>query len=229
MDATLPPRLRAVLCGRVAALGDVRSGIDKRLVTGPHAVGPLGLAGDEQADLRVHGGPDKAVHVYAWSHYGFWRERWPQNPLLDRPGAFGENFSVEGMDEHTVCLGDEWRVGTARLVVAQGRQPCFKLNLRFGVADMAQQVQNSLRAGWYLRVLEPGRVTAGDAIELIERPHPARTIASLLALIRDGVTDAAALAPVLSLPLPASWRKLFERRTSSGVVEDSTHRLTGRA
>ena len=219
--------VRAVLRGSVQPLGRTASAINKHPVTGPVDVEWLGLAGDAQADLRIHGGEDKAVHCYPWMHYETWRKELPACWLLDAPGAFGENLSIDGLDEHTVCIGDRWRVGSAVFAVSQGRQPCFKLNLRFGVDDMSSRVQNSLRAGWYLRVVEPGVLAAGDRIELLDRPHPGHSIASLLALIRDRETDARRLLPVLGLPLPPSWRRLFERRMQTGQTEDWGRRLQG--
>ncbi|MCZ2291953.1 MAG: MOSC domain-containing protein [Burkholderiales bacterium] len=224
---TPAPRVRAVLFGPTAPLGHVQSGIDKQPVAGPHPVDPLGLRGDEQGDTRAHGGIDKAVHVYPWSHYAWWRERDPQQPLFERPGAFGENLSVEGLDESDVCLGDEWRIGTVRLVLTQGRQPCYRLNLRFGVPDMAAQVQQSLRTGWYFRVLEPGMLAAGDVPELLRRPHPEYSVARVMALIRDRVVDRDALRPLLELPLTPSWRKLFTQRLQRGQAEDWSRRLDG--
>ena len=215
----------AVLRGPVQPLGHTTSGIAKHPVHGEVRVHPLGLDGDAQADLRNHGGEFKAVHCYAWSHYPAWREELAANPLLDAPGAFGENLSVEGLDESTVCIGDLIRVGSTVFAVSQGRQPCFKLNLRFGVPDMAIRVQTSLRTGWYLRVVEPGTLTPGDAIELLERPHPDYSIATLLALIRDRETDTARLQEMLKLPLPPSWQRLFTRRLESGQSEDWLGRL----
>ena len=150
----------AVLRGVVQPLGRTTSAIDKRPVEGPVQVHALGLAGDAQADLRVHGGLDKALHCYAWHHYATWRAELQGGTLWDAPGAFGENLSIDGLDEQSVCIGDRWGIGTAVTVVTQGRQPCFKLNMRFGVADMAARVQQTLRAGWYLRVEQPGEIAA---------------------------------------------------------------------
>lgn len=203
------------------------SAIDKQPVAGAVAVQALGLVGDEQADTRHHGGPDKAVHVYAWSHYPWWRTAIGAPEVLQRPGAFGENLSVEGVDEHSVCLGDTWQVGSARLVVTQGRQPCWKLNERFGVPDMARRVQDTGRTGWYLRVLQPGHVQAGDTIQLTARPHPDWPLERLAGLIRARVTDPAVLQHTLALPLPPSWHKLFEQRMASGSVEAWERRLDG--
>lgn len=219
--------IRAVLRGSVQPLGRTTSGIDKYPVQGQVRVEPLGLVGDEQADLRSHGGIDKAVHCYSWAHYMSWRKELAANNLFDAPGAFGENLSIDGLDENTICIGDRWRVGSALFVVSQGRQPCFKLNLRFGVPDMALRVQNSLRAGWYLSVAETGELKSGDEIELLERPYPNYSIASLLALIRDRVTDPLRLQPVLALPLPEKWQRLFSRRLNTGQSEDWKNRLQG--
>jgi MOSC domain-containing protein YiiM len=224
-------QVRAVLVGRAAPYtrpGSL-SAIDKRPLPGAVAVHAEGLAGDEQGDRRVHGGPDKALHVYPWAHYPAWQAELGALPVLQAPGAFGENLSVDGLDELQVCLGDEWRIGSARFAVSQGRQPCWKLNDRFGVPDMARRVQDSGRSGWYLRVLQPGAVQAGDAIVLLARPHPDWPLARLAALIRERVCAPAALRELLALPLPPSWRRLFERRLDQGQAEDWAPRLHGPA
>lgn len=222
-------RVREVLVGRAQALvrPGVTSAIDKQPAGGPVDVGPLGLAGDELADLALHGGPDKAVHLYAWSHYAAWRRELPQCRTLDRAGAFGENLSVDGLDEAAVCIGDRWRVGSVVLEVSQGRQPCWKLNLRFGVPNMAARVQDSLRAGWYCRVIEPGALAAGDTMSLSSRPHPQWPIARLLALIKDRACGQRELEEVLELPLTTSWRRLFTRRLERGAPEDWAARMQG--
>ncbi|WHQ69369.1 MOSC domain-containing protein [Methylorubrum extorquens] len=221
--------LQAVLTGRVAPLGEkgAASGIAKTPVGGPIAVGPLGLAGDEQADRRVHGGPEKAVHHYAFDHAAAWRGDLPGLPdLLERPGAFGENFSTHGLTEHHVCVGDLWRVGSALLQVSQARQPCFKLNLRFGVPDMARRVQASGRTGWYYRVIETGVVAAGDGLERVARPHRDWPLSRLLHHFYVDRLDAAALRAIAGLaPLTESWRALAARRLASGAVEDWRRRL----
>ncbi|WP_206197893.1 MOSC domain-containing protein [Thiomicrospira sp. S5] len=220
-------KVEAVLVGRVAALGEVaESGMDKHPVSGPVMAEPLGLAGDQQADLRVHGGPDKAVHVYPAAHYAFWQTQ-VDSPLLARPGAFGENLSVSGLVESDVFFGDVWQIGSARFEVSQGRQPCWKLNLRFGVTDMAQQVQNSLKVGWYLRVLEPGNVQAGDEVELLARPYPDWSIERIMRVFyRDGL-NVFELEALLALPLPPSWHRTLQKRLASGELENWQPRLFG--
>ena len=232
-DARPIGSVRAVLTGRARPYtrpGSL-SAIDKRPCSGPVAVGPLGLEGDEQGDLRVHGGPHKAVHCYAWEQYQPWRAELVGNAtaqhLLTRPGAFGENFSTEGLDEANVCLGDQWRVGNAVLEVSQGRQPCWKLNDRFEVPGMALRVQTTLRTGWYLRVLRPGSVRAGDAIHLLARPHPGWPLARILRAIAEGDCTPPLMRQLLALPLPPNWERLFQRRLDSGQVEDWGPRLEG--
>lgn len=220
--------VRAVLRGRVRPFGRGHSAIDKQAVHGPVAVGPQGLDGDEQADLRVHGGEEKALHACPWVHHAAWARELPGAGRWGQPGAFGENLAVEGIDEAGVCVGDRWSLGSAVVEVSQGRQPCWKLAERFGVPDMALRVQDSGRSGWYLRVIEPGQVAAGDTMRLLSRPHPQATVAWLMALIRDRVTDPAVLDAVLALPLTAPWRRLFERRREAGQVEDWGSRLDPR-
>jgi MOSC domain-containing protein YiiM len=174
LSPALVGSVRSVQVGRAAPLGPdgVMSAFVKRAVEGPVEVRTLGLEGDEQVDLRVHGGPDKAVYGYAFSSYVNWRDSFPQYSHLFVPGGLGENLTIEGCDEGNVCLGDIVRIGSATLQVSQPRQPCFKFALRFGDITMPRaMVQNGL-CGWYYRVLQPGVLAAGHPIQLQERPHP---------------------------------------------------------
>jgi len=222
-------RIDALLAGRAQPYTrpGSRSAIDKQPLAGPVSIGELGFAGDEQGDPRVHGGPDKAIHHYAFDHYAAWRDELGATPLLEVPGAFGENISTRGLDEDGVCLGDRFRLGTALVEVSQGRQPCWKLNDRFGVPDMARRVQSSGRTGWYYRVLQPGVAHAGDALRLDARPYPAWTLRRLGMLLFGRVLAREALEPALQLPLVPSWRKLLERRLQSQEVEDWSRRIDG--
>lgn len=207
------------------------SSIDKQPRSGPVAVHAHGLEGDEQGDLRVHGGPLKAVHCYAWEQYAPWRAELAGHAqalaLLQQPGAFGENFSLQGIAEASVCLGDQWQVGSALFEVSQGRQPCWKLSDRFGVPDMALRVQTRLRTGWYLRVLRDGQVQAGDAVWLLARPHPDWPLVRIMQAIATGDCTPQLMRQLLALPLPPNWERLFQRRLDSGQVEDWGPRLDG--
>ena len=229
MTAALETRVAALLAGKARPYtrpGSM-SAIDKRPLDGDVRIGELGIAGDEQGDTRVHGGVDKAVHHYPFEHYATWRAELGELPALAAPGAFGENISTLGLGEATVCLGDRLALGTAVLEVSQGRQPCWKLNDRFGVKDMARRVQATGRTGWYYRVLQPGQANAGDPLRLLARPHPAWPLARLTRLLADRVLDPSLLGEALKLPLVPSWRKLLERRLASRQVEDWARRIDG--
>ncbi len=197
------------------------SAIDKAEAPGPVAAGVLGLQGDEQGDRRHHGGPDKAIHAYAVAHYPVWAAEMPQAAAIFRPGGFGENLVVDGATEADICLGDRWRIGAALLEVSQGRQPCWKLNLRFGRPDMALKVQASGRTGWYFRVLEPGPIAAGEVAHLAHRPHPDWPLTRVSHLLYHDTLDRGVLEGLAALPgLPESWRRLAVRRLERGTVED---------
>jgi MOSC domain-containing protein YiiM len=224
--------LLCLLAGPVAPLGPkaVPSAIAKVPVDGPVRIGTLGIDGDSQADRRNHGGPDKAVHHYPADHAAAWRRELPApvSPLIGQAGGFGENISTLGVTEGDICLGDVFRAGSAVLQVSQGRQPCWKLNLRFAVPDMAKRVQQSGRTGWYYRVLEDGVATAGDRLRLIDRPHGAWPLTRLQGIFYGRAEGAEALRALAALPVLAeSWRTLARRRLDSGTVEDWTPRLTG--
>ncbi len=222
-------QVQAVLVGRSETYTrpGTRSAIAKCPVTGRVSAGPLGLAGDEQADRHVHGGPDKALHLYAFEHYAAWRRELGHSALLAAPGAFGENLSTLGVTEDQLCLGDRLRIGTAVLEVAQGRQPCWKLNDRFAVPDMARRLQQSLRTGWYCRVVTAGEVGAGDALELLARPHADWSIARLMRVLYEPCLDTVVLLGMRELPLVPGWRKIVEYRLESGQAEDWQRRLAG--
>lgn len=195
----------AVLTGKARPFrGDEPSAIAKLPVAGAVAVDAMGLAGDEQADRSVHGGIDKAIHHYPADHYDWWRGQLGDAPLLDAPGAFGENISTAGLDENNVFLGDRFRLGSALVEVTQARQPCWKLDHRFGTKGVMAGVVKTRRSGWYYRVLEPGAVRAGDTLALVDRPYPEWPLASLFGLLiggeaKDRAADLRALRDVPAL------------------------------
>ncbi|MBV8295430.1 MAG: MOSC domain-containing protein [Acidimicrobiia bacterium] len=154
----------------------VTSGIWKDPVGGAVEVSGVNLAGDDQADRRVHGGPDKAVYAYAVEDYEWWARQ--LGPL--GPGTFGENLTTEGIDLNACAIGDRWRVGTSVLEVSQPRWPCFKLGMRMGDEHFPGRFETARRPGTYLRIVESGAVTAGDAIEVEPAAPPAETIGALV-------------------------------------------------
>ncbi|RPI50848.1 MAG: MOSC domain-containing protein [Acidobacteria bacterium] len=199
--------------GRPKHMHDVEpwtSGIHKAPVSGPVRLALENLEGDGQADLMVHGGPDKAICVYSADHYPLWREE--LGVAECGPGWFGENFSVTGQTESTVAIGDTYRVGTAVVQVSQPRAPCWKLGRRWNRLDMPKIVVGSGRTGWYLRVLETGTVECGETLTLLDRPYPQWTIAIVndVAYSRRGATDVAAARALSSCPaLAEAWRSEF--------------------
>jgi len=184
------------------------------------------LAGDAQGDLKHHGGPEKAIHQYPFDHYAAWEAEIGPHPLLAAPGAFGENLSGKGWTEETICIGDVARFGRSLLQVSQGRQPCFKLNLRFGRTDMARDLQRTGRTGWYWRVLEEGEVQQGAALAVVDRPRADWPLSRLLKLLYHDLDNRADIAAMAELPeLAENWRVLARRRIKSGRVEDWSNRL----
>jgi MOSC domain-containing protein YiiM len=200
-------RILSVNAGRAAQLSVRRgrplmSGIVKTPVAGPVAVGETGLAGDEQADLRVHGGPDKAVYAYAIEDTSWWEEQLGR-PLP--PGMFGENLTVEGVDVTGAVIGERWLVGSTELEVCQPRSPCSKLGLRFGDPKMVKRFAEANRPGAYLRVIRTGELAAGDAIDVRARPEHGIDVAlvSRALLLDDTLLEHAARAPALPAALAA--------------------------
>ncbi len=219
-----------LLAGPVRPLGPdgVASGIDKRPAERPLWLGVSGLDGDAQGDTRHHGGPEKAVHHYALDHYDDWRAQIGERRVLRQPGAFGENVSTTGLTEADIAVGDVFRLGGAVVQVSQGRQPCWKLNLRFNLPDMAVRVQTSGRTGWYYRVMEEGWVEPGAMLERIDRPAPEWTIARLCHAFYADPLNKAELAALADLKLLAeTWRRYAAGRLATATVEDWTRRLYG--
>lgn len=163
---------------------DTPTGIFKQERQGPVWLGAEGLEGDAQADRRVHGGPDKALHQYPVAHYARLAAAFPEATPLLMPGGLGENLSVPGWDETNVCIGDVFRLGEARVQVSQPRKPCWKIDRRFGAPGMMRMIGEEGLTGWYFRVIGEGRVTPGCAFELLERPSPALTVAQQQAILR---------------------------------------------
>jgi MOSC domain-containing protein YiiM len=189
----------------------VRTGIFKEPVLGRVPLRRLNLDGDAQADLAVHGGPDKAVYAYAAEHYDYWRDRFPGQNLPH--GIFGENLTIAGLREDALHIGDELQIGTARLVATQPRLPCFKLGIRFADPSIVPQFLASGRVGIYLAVLEEGAVSSGDTVELVRQDEHRLTVTELFRLIVHDKTNTELMRRALRVRrLAAVWRRKFESR-----------------
>lgn len=191
----------------------VTTGIYKEPVQGSVFLRKLNLDGDQQADLSVHGGVDKAVYAYPSEHYEYWRARLPGMELSW--GMFGENFTTAGLIETEINIGDRFRVGSALLMVKQPRMPCYKLGIKFGRDDILKLFLQSRRSGFYFSVLEEGTVIAGDVIEPVSRDPAGITVAHITGLYADHDRDADLMNRAIDLEaLPSSWRDYFRKQLS---------------
>lgn len=185
------------------------SAIVKSPVLGSVWMGATNIAGDGQADLENHGGADKAVLAYGLAHYDHWRTVMPDVPWIN--GGFGENLTIDGLTEQDVCIGDVYRIGTARVQVSQPRQPCWKLARRWAINDLTAQVEQTGYTGWYLRVIDEGEIEARMPLDLVERPYPQWSVARTTEVYHRAkresafaMTVGAELAQVE--PLAESWK-----------------------
>lgn len=223
-----PPTLLSIQVGQPTTYGDDPPSTQKPWTTaffkspvaGPVFVTRTGLTGDAQADLQHHGGVDKAVLAYAASHYPLWREE------LARPdfhcGGFGENLTIEGLTEHTVCIGDVWSLGqlstglTGLLQVSQPRQPCWKLARHWQTKELTALVVANGRTGWYLRVLREGTIAPGQTLTLEARPHPQWTVAKAHEVMHHRPHDATLSTELANLPeLSTAWQDELRKRSAS--------------
>jgi MOSC domain-containing protein YiiM len=190
----------------------VTTGIFKEPVSERVMVRSLNLDGDGQADLTVHGGVDKAVYVYPFEHYDYWRAELPD---IELPlGVFGENFTITGLREEEVNIGDHFHIGTVKLMVTQPRLPCYKLGIRFGRPDMVKRFLASRRTGFYFRVLQEGEVGAGDTLELVSRDDKNITVANITQLYTREQNNPDLLHRAAQLQaLPESWRDYFQEQS----------------
>ncbi len=189
----------------------VSTGIFKEPVEGSVPLRTLNLDGDRQADLTVHGGVTKAVYAYPVEHYDYWRAELPRMHLPH--GMFGENFTTEGLSETALNIGDQFRVGTAQVMVTEPRMPCYKLGIKFGRSDILKRFLASGRSGFYFSVLQEGEVQAGDKIELIRRDENSVTVADITRLYVRDRRDLETLRRAMAVEaLPESWREHFRQQ-----------------
>jgi len=190
-----------------------KTGFFKTPIDGPVFVSATNLAGDGQADLKNHGGIDKAVLAYSADHYPRWRDelRLPGMPF----GAFGENLTIAGLNEELVCIRDIFRVGTVTFEVSQPRQPCWKLARRWRRHELTGLVVRNGHSGWYLRVLEEGWIEARMPVELIGRPNPAWSIARANEILHHRRTDLPLTLALAEVPgLANSWVEELRERAA---------------
>ncbi|MEY4500686.1 MAG: hypothetical protein RIS52_576 [Pseudomonadota bacterium] len=201
--ALLAGKAKPFARGELSAIGKVET-------DGSVKVTCRGLVGDEQADRRVHGGPDKALHHYPADHYDFWRACAAEHPLLDVAGAFGENVSTRDITEAMVCIGDRFQLGSALVEISQGRQPCWKQGHFMEWATLPAIMVRERRSGWYYRVIEEGEAKRGDLLSLVDRPQPDWTVERVFGLLiaGDHKRDPAALPVLRDMPhLFGGWRE----------------------
>ena len=211
-------QIESIQVGKPAKIAsDWTSAIFKSPVNGPVYLSKLNLDGDQQADLSVHGGPDKAVNVYPVEHYQYWNQyaRFPFRRRIKLPkypnGAFGENFTVSNLVETEVCIGDTFTVGNSIVQISQPRQPCWKLARKFKQSKLPFWVQETGKTGWYFRVLQEGEVTAGNVFKLIDRFCSDWSIAKANLLMHSPQRDLNEVEKILKCNyLSSSWRKSFE-------------------
>jgi MOSC domain-containing protein YiiM len=220
-----PMRLVSVNVGRPRQVTwksrTVTTGIFKEPVAGPVSLRQHNLEGDGQADLSVHGGPFKAVYLYAAEHYAAWRRELPDSELPW--GIFGENFTTEGILEETMQIGDRLSIGTAIVRVTEPRMPCYKLGLRFGRDDMIKRFLESRRTGLYVAVEQEGEVDAGETFTLLSRDGHGVTIADFARAYAFEKGDLETIKRLVDVPfLSADWRGHFEAQLAGSRAVDGT-------
>ncbi|MGB0774745.1 MAG: MOSC domain-containing protein [Akkermansiaceae bacterium] len=227
----------SIQVGKPAAIADGSnkkewvSGILKRPVDGEVCVGETNISGDGQADLKVHGGPDKAICVYPSEHFAYWKE------VLDvefEAGAFGENLTTTGVVEEDICIGDIYSLGTVRLQVSQPRQPCWKLARRWKLKDLPARVQDTGKTGWYFRVLKTGEIAPGDHLVMEQRVTGGWSVARANEVMHHQKSDLTSAVKLAAHEgLSESWRKSLTRRAeklsrgAANDVDESAARLFG--
>lgn len=206
----------------------VVTGIFKDPVAGRVVIRRLNLEGDRQADLTVHGGPDKAVYAYPAEYYAFWHEQFPE---MELPwGMFGENLTIEGLLDENVHIGDSFQVGSAHLMVTQPRLPCYKLGLKFGRDDILKRFLRSGLTGFYFKVIKEGEVAAGDPIRLLHHDENEVKVADITRLYRQDKHNLDLLRRVVTLEaLPVSWRDYFLERLTKLAGSTSSNEAAGSA
>jgi MOSC domain-containing protein YiiM len=225
-------RIHTHLVGRPRAItdegGEWHSAIFREAVEGEIELGEHGLVGDQVADTKHHGSPDQAVCCHPLAHYDFWNEEYGLAPG-DRigPGGVGENWTLSGAMEPDVCIGDIFSVGTARVQVSQPRFPCWKQERKLGLPDFLRRTIETMRTGFYLRVLTPGTVQSGDALMLESRLYPELTVEAVNACIHRDVYPVVARRAIAAPELSPGWRDSMETKLARALQADAGANVKG--
>jgi MOSC domain-containing protein YiiM len=191
---------------------EVQTSIFKNTIASSVFVDKLGLVGDTQSDLSVHGGLYKAVYAYPQEHMDYWKKQMSSH--LIEPGAFGENLTTEGLLESEGCIGDSFQIGDVVLRITQPRFPCYKLNAKFGDAQMVKRFQDSGRPGIYFEVLKTGSITVGDELVKIDAGSDV-SINQFVSARMAKEPDTEVIARILAIPsLIKEWKDYFEKEIS---------------
>lgn len=207
--------------------GSRPSAIAKVQVDGELMLTELGLEGDEQAEKKIHGGPDRALCHYPREHYRYWAQEFPELAERFVAPVFGENLSTDGLTEQNVYIGDIFRWGEALIQVTQPRSPCFKLNYHFAISDMASQMQNVGKTGWLYSVIAPGKVATDAPLALVSRVSDV-SVQEAIAIAWHMPFDDEQYHRLLSAAgLSKSWTRTMQKRRLSGKIENQSRRLQG--
>ncbi|MGD8170093.1 MOSC domain-containing protein [Vibrio sp. TRT 21S02] len=221
--------LLGVFVGQVKQQFGMETAIAKRPVEQALYLSMTGLEGDQCADHKHHGGPERALHQYPVEHYAYWQQKYRSEYIWQAPGM-GENISTEGMTEETVYLGDRYQWGEAVIEVSQPRSPCYKLSKRWGVEQFSVDMQDISRCGWLFRVIQPGLVSVNNPLILVERVENAMTIREVCDCFFTTPLERSGLLKLQQQErLSNSWMEKVKRRLETGDVENWNFRLLGHA
>lgn len=217
-----------IYIGKIAPyIGHSPSAIEKRAVSGELMLTSLGFEGDEQAETRHHGGPDRALCHYPREHYVYWQNQFPQQADRFVAPLFGENISTIGMTEHDVYIGDIYRWGKTLIQITQPRSPCYKLNVHCDINEFSRTMQNSGRCGWLYRVIIAGKINTEQPLELVSR-HSDISVAEALSIAFHSPFDEEQYRRMLAAAgLSASWSKNMQMRILTKSIEGFERRLVG--
>ena len=219
----------AVFIGKVREYeGSRASAIGKVQVEGELSLTDRGLVGDQQAEKKIHGGPDRALCHYPREHYVRWAREFPDQAAWFAAPAFGENLSTVGLTEENVCIGDIFRWGEALIQVTQPRSPCFKVNFHSGIGDLSARMQDTARCGWLYRVISEGRVYTDAPLELVSRVSDISVREAAAIAWHQPFDDEQYHRLLSAAGLSASWSKTMQKRRLGGKIESFSRRLWGR-